>query len=413
MEASINSSKGISPRFWHAAAQRSETVRYFTRRQRRQSQEALMLLGAEEQRQVSPITYLELVRSLFSSLVPGIITALLFAATAALFSLASSDFRLTVLAILGSALALLRIALAVRYRLAMARPDLDVAQARAAERLYGLVYLAFAATLGTFAALCVRDCSAEDQMDVVALVVGYAAGVAAGVALRPWIAVPALLLAVAPADVMCIEKGGTSHLLLAVVLATLAAGGIMSMLTRYRAAVETLEMRQLLAGLAQTDTLTGLANRLALQHRFAEALDHCGATGIVIHVFDLDRFKPVNDIYGHAVGDLLLQAIAARLARIVRDGDLAVRLGGDEFAILQTHVRHADEADLMARRIVRSISEPYSINGLNIRIGVSVGTAPGSEHGASLAALLNAADRALYRMKRGGITPFAGAGSAA
>jgi diguanylate cyclase (GGDEF)-like protein len=351
--------------------------------------------------EISPATYLELVRSLLGTLVPAVIMAVLFIVTAAHCSSDSPSSLTRTLGLLGSGVAIARVGLVLVLRTRVARRGLDVAGAQRLERIFAAIYLAFALLLGQFAASGMHSCPPGDQIVLSALVVGYAAGVAASVSLRPWIAVPAMLLSVTPAIAVSLAIGDTPHVLLAFVLSALMAGGIMSMLGRYRNAIEIIEMRQRFALLARRDPLTGLANRLALEDGFLRAVEMCGGKRVVLHCLDLDRFKPVNDAYGHEVGDLLLQAVAQRLTRLLREGDLAVRLGGDEFALLQTGIAHPDEAQLMARRIARAIAEPYAIDGHDIRIGASVGSASGKEHGPDLARLLSFADRALYEVKHG------------
>jgi diguanylate cyclase (GGDEF)-like protein len=159
-------------------------------------------------------------------------------------------------------------------------------------------------------------------------------------------------------------------------------------------------MQHVLDSLARRDPLTGLANRFVLTEALAKAAAAGTTDDIVLHYIDLDRFKPVNDVYGHLIGDHLLQAVAGRLQQLVRSGDIAVRLGGDEFAVLQTQSAHPDNADLLARRIVRATAKPFSIDGQQISIGASIGSASGRVHGADLAALLGAADVELYKVKK-------------
>jgi diguanylate cyclase len=352
-------------------------------------------------RLISDSTYLELVRSLFGTLVPSTIMAALFIVTASLCCRHALDSLPYALGVFGSAIAVVRVGIVVMLRANVSKRGLEWARARALERIFAAVYLSFAVVFGLFAAACVRGCAIEDQMVVAALVVGYAAGAAAGVSLRPWIGVPALLVSVTPTILMCVAEGDRSHLLLSFILTGLMAGGVASMLARYRSQVEMIELRQRFASLARTDPLTGLANRLALEDGFLQAVAVCGGRDVVLHCFDLDRFKPVNDRYGHVAGDLLLQAVAQRLAGLLRAGDLAVRLGGDEFAVMQSHVDHQDQADLMARRIARSLAEPYCVDGHEIQIGASVGSASGLDHGPDLARLLGTADKALYLVKNG------------
>ena len=352
-----------------------------------------------EKRQLSESTYLELVRSLFATLVPSMIMALLFVLVATMAAAYSSDPRIAAIAIIGSLAGIVRIPIMFALRAKARRESFDAAAARRVEQIYTFVYLTFAAIIGLFAFACLTLCPLEIHPLIVAIVVGYAAGVAAGNSLRPWIGIPAVLLSVIPAAIAALLTGGAAHLLLALILTALMAGGIGSMASRYRAAVDTTEMRLRFASLARHDPLTGLANRLMLEDEFKSAVAAHGAERIVLHCLDLDHFKPVNDIHGHVIGDHLLKAVAGRLSRLVRAGDLAVRLGGDEFAVLQTGVTHPDQAELMARRFIRSIKEPFTIAGEKIQIGACVGSAAGYA-GEDLTALLERADKSLYEMKR-------------
>jgi diguanylate cyclase len=367
-------------------------------------------MAIRARRQISECTYLELVRSLFSTLVPSTIMAVLYIVTASLCTRHTPGSLTYALAVLGSGMAIVRVVVIVVLRAHVAKRGLDMQRARITEWIFGTVYLSFAVIVGSFAAACVSGCPIADQMVISALVVGYAAGVAAHVSLRPWIGVPAVLVSVAPTIVVSLGAGDPPHLLLAFVLSGLMAGGIASMLGRYQAKLDTIEMQQRFASLARTDPLTGLANRLALEDGFLQAVAVCGGRDVVLHCFDLDRFKPVNDQYGHVIGDFLLQVVAQRLTRLLRSGDLAVRLGGDEFAVMQTHVDHPDQAELMARRIARSLAEPYALADHEVRIGASVGSASGMDHGPDLARLLSAADKALYEVKNGRSEPHALAG---
>lgn len=352
-------------------------------------------------RRVTPATYVELVRSLLETLVPAAIMSALFVVTALTCAARSPSRPLFATTLFGVAASVVRLLLTIALRWALRDKELDVESAKRTEWLFAGSYLAFASAVGMFCALCLRQCPTDEHMVIAALAVGYAAGVAAGVSLRPWIAIPAILLAVVPAIFASALIGDTPHHLLALILLALTAGGIISMVGRYRTAIEMIEMRQRFASLARRDPLTGLANRLALDEAFASAAKARESSGVVLHYFDLDRFKPINDAHGHAVGDLLLQAVADRLRNLIRAGDLAIRLGGDEFAVLQTKVSHAQQAELIARRIVRVIAQPYEIGGRRLEIGVSLGSASGAPHGAHLNDMLLAADRELYRVKHG------------
>jgi diguanylate cyclase (GGDEF)-like protein len=151
---------------------------------------------------------------------------------------------------------------------------------------------------------------------------------------------------------------------------------------------------------AYHDALTGLANRLL----FNEIVDHelavCHRTGAALAVLyvDLDGFKPVNDIHGHAIGDDLLRAVAARLKRGVRSSDLVARLGGDEFAIVLVNTGMVAAATT-AETLAAGVAMPYSLGGLTIQISASIGVAAYPESGISSEALLHSADKAMYKAK--------------
>jgi diguanylate cyclase (GGDEF)-like protein len=169
-----------------------------------------------------------------------------------------------------------------------------------------------------------------------------------------------------------------------------------------------------IAKLAAEDALTGLANRRTFQ---AEITDQVGpipfsptsraaTEGFAVLTLDLDRFKAVNDTLGHPVGDLLLQAVAQRLKAAVRSTDILARLGGDEFAILLPGTRALQPPERVGQRIIQSICKPYTINGHQIHIGVSIGIARFPEDGTNADDLLVASDLALYAAKAGGRTTY-------
>lgn len=151
------------------------------------------------------------------------------------------------------------------------------------------------------------------------------------------------------------------------------------------------------------DPLTDLHNR----HVFLDRLDHnCMQVRRDHHPFavlmiDLDRFKEVNDQFGHAAGDRLLIDVAARLRSNVREVDTVARLGGDEFAILLEDIHSADAALMLGRKLVSLLERPYAGDQGVMRIGASVGVALSPVHGTDPSLLLRRADNAMYRAKRG------------
>ncbi len=349
-------------------------------------------------------TYVELVQSLFRTLLPTSIIAVSFIAVAMRVSWQTPNPGLTVLAILGSFAVVARIVILLQFRREAAQADLGVARARELERIFALSYLSFAAIFGMFSALALVVATQGAHALVIALMVGYAAGVAAGISYRPWISVSAMLLGVVPAILVSFADSDFNSWAVGAVLAIFLAGGIQNILSHYQFASGGITMKRLFADMAEHDVLTGLANRFGLGERFNQETQLGRDSGdIAVHCLDLDRFKPVNDTYGHPVGDLLLKAVADRLTHTLRGKDFAARTGGDEFVVVQIGIRDASEAELLARRIVRVIAEPYRIGDLTVTIGTSIGFALFSEQGPALDKLIAHADEALLRAKASGV----------
>jgi diguanylate cyclase (GGDEF)-like protein len=148
------------------------------------------------------------------------------------------------------------------------------------------------------------------------------------------------------------------------------------------------------------DALTGLPNRNLLYERMEHALGLAGrGQNCAALCLDLDRFKDVNDTFGHPVGDQLLQAVSERLLACVRENDTVSRLGGDEFVVLLIGLETPESAGLLAQRIVRTLSEPFDLDGHSIVVGASVGIAVTPQDATSAVTLLKSADTALYRAK--------------
>jgi len=165
------------------------------------------------------------------------------------------------------------------------------------------------------------------------------------------------------------------------------------------------EIESRLAHVAAHDPLTGLPNRALMHDRLAEEVSRARRTGagFAVHCLDLDRFKHVNDEFGHEAGDLVLRTIATRFRVLVRAEDTVARLGGDEFVVIQTATEDVPASAMrLADRLIRAASEPIDFNGMPLRVGLSIGIAIASIAEADGDGLLRAADKALYEAKEAG-----------
>lgn len=157
---------------------------------------------------------------------------------------------------------------------------------------------------------------------------------------------------------------------------------------------------------AHHDSLTGLPNRLLFSDRLNQAISHAkrDSRQFALLYLDLDRFKPVNDTLGHAAGDELLQAVAARIRQQVRESDTVARVGGDEFTVILPDIARREEAETVARKIVSALATPFPLGSptQNIDIGASIGIATYPADAQNADALVNAADAAMYSAKQAG-----------
>jgi diguanylate cyclase (GGDEF)-like protein len=168
-------------------------------------------------------------------------------------------------------------------------------------------------------------------------------------------------------------------------------------------AIETSRLYSDLVHRSEFDLLTDVPNRFSLEKQL-EALIHdasqfAGVFGLIF--VDLDRFKQVNDQYGHQVGDMYLQQAALRMKHQLRPADTLARLGGDEFAVVVPAVRNRDDVEEIALRLERCFDEPFSVVGSEVHGSASVGIALYPEDASTADALLSRADAAMYVIKQG------------
>lgn len=156
--------------------------------------------------------------------------------------------------------------------------------------------------------------------------------------------------------------------------------------------------------MAHHDALTGLPNRIMLADRLQQAiaLARRNEKKVAVLLLDLDRFKHINDSLGHHIGDQLLEAVAMRLRACLRQSDTAARLGGDEFVLVLPEATSDHDAEVVARKVLATLSEPIQVESHQLHIGVSIGISLYPADGEDSGALLRAADTAMYQAKETG-----------
>jgi len=358
--------------------------------------------------------YRELIDTLFGMRLPIAAMGGVCACIAALLAAKWHDSVFTAVAIAVAVVTLFRLLLIRAYLHRAAGPIARDALKRW-ERRYAAGSYALA---GLIAILNVRAFTYHDplmHLITVSIVFGFGAGIVSRISARPLVCVVSLLLATLPTVAALgwhasIPNAAPLHAQLfaveGVLVAMITALSLNTVHYLHRSAVLHLVTQHDLALLAKHDALTGLANRLMLRERFLDPASPLYEDTVALHYLDLDGFKVVNDIHGHPMGDALLREVSERMRKTVRAGDLIARLGGDEFVVLQTDLGHPDEAQMLARRLIRDLSLPYVIEGKTLKISASVGVALGTDFGLDLERLLSCADCALYRSKSQGKRQF-------
>lgn len=174
------------------------------------------------------------------------------------------------------------------------------------------------------------------------------------------------------------------------------------------AAIERKQNETWLRHIARHDALTDLPNRVLFDDRLRSALarGRLGRDRLSLIYIDLDRFKQVNDGFGHATGDLLLREVGHRIRHCVRDSDTIGRFGGDEFVVLLSSIKLPEHASMIAEKIRASLSQPFELAGQCLQVSASLGVAVFPEHGDENKQLIRQADSAMYRAKKMGGNRF-------
>jgi diguanylate cyclase (GGDEF)-like protein len=192
-----------------------------------------------------------------------------------------------------------------------------------------------------------------------------------------------------------------------ILLAVVIAGITRHMLKRnaqiiYEQVSELEQAGTLLEHQATHDALTSLANRALFYRRLEEAIQHASEEhfSLAVMYVDLDDFKQVNDVHGHAAGDALLVAVARRLQQVVRKSDTTARLGGDEFVLLFVGIESTDSCGELCRKVEREVAQPVYYDSVTLTPACSIGYAVYPNDGGNLDELLGAADAKMYEVKR-------------
>jgi diguanylate cyclase (GGDEF)-like protein len=279
------------------------------------------------------------------------------------------------------------------------------------EFIYRAGALGYSALLGTFGLLTlVHSDDGVLQLLAVTTTIGYAAGIAGRNAGRPWIALSQLCFASLPLTVGLVVSMQPLKMALAAVIVlfvvammdiTLQTYGVIlkaTLVSREKAALAEHH-----AAVARRDDLTGVANRTAFREQFEsrlQALGH-GDRRLAIFWIDLDRFKEINDSFGHLAGNALLAGVAQRLDTEFGATGIVARLGGDEFAVICDVVSQT-EAVAKGERIIALVEQPVHHDGRALCVGASLGIAVAPSDGVDADTLLKNADLALYRAKESG-----------
>lgn len=278
------------------------------------------------------------------------------------------------------------------------------------ERVFAVGAFSYAFALGVTTAFVVaQDTRASVEVLMVANTLGYAMGASARNAGRMSIALGQITFSILPIALVCFWIGQPGLIALGVTILVLiptmnsTAGNIFKVL---RDSISSAERSALLAeqmqALAHTDVVTGLSNRAGLNHAMVDTmmgLDK-GARLALLWI-DLDRFKQVNDLLGHPVGDRVLKTVGDRLLDMAPDGATVARFGGDEF-ILLCPIACSRDAERISSEVHAEIMSPLRINGEHIEVRASVGVAILPEDGEDAETLTQSADLALYHAKVGG-----------
>lgn len=345
----------------------------------------------------------ELVDLMFTSVASVVVVGVGLVAAAWMSSAMHGDQVVLAGGIAAAIVTIGRVLIAGAYR--RAKPSVTSgAQAKVWEIRYAVGGAAFTALLGSLSAYIFLTGTPAAQLLISGVMLAYPAGMIVRVAVRPAIARLQLVLTLGPAIGACLFRGGPELLLMAALLGAYLIVGIEMIGYLHMTITERIMARHELARMALHDDLTGLPNRAHFRERLQEEYDRTRRYGqrFAVLYLDLDHFKRINDSMGHAAGDELLCQVARRLQASARASDIVARLSGDEFVLLQTPITERGQTRALAQRLVEVVGAPYTIDGKQVWIGISIGIAICAPPGVEPDALLRRADRELYEAKEAG-----------
>jgi diguanylate cyclase (GGDEF)-like protein len=342
----------------------------------------------------------ELTRMIFDGVMPAILPGgISIVIATAIIAACYADVLLWWLAVAIFGLLFWRV-LVVRAFRSVPDHDLNVETAHRWELLFGVATLLYAVAIACVPVHVFQSNESGAEGWCAMGMFAIASGIGAPVALRPWLTQSAGLILLLSLSYVLLRSDAR--------LVQYSASSVFAYLylycdsiqAKHRIVVDQIRTKRQLVDLAQHDALTGLANRRHFESRLAAACTQSGEFGLLY--IDLDKFKAVNDNFGHGTGDALLQLVAHRLREAVRGTDLIARIGGDEFAILQAAPATEASARALATRINQDMASVFEIDGHQLHIGASIGIRLATEQEKDAAALLRNADSALYNVKKRG-----------
>ena len=297
----------------------------------------------------------------------------------------------------------------VRIAMGYYLPRIRAGKTRLLEVAWEFGAYSYSLAIGVLAALCVELGGPTAQLLTVSNAIGYATGIAARNAGRPFIAIGQMILTLVPVTaVLAIQPDLAMRALAFTIFLLIPAMMLISINVFHvlrdsiRAAETSARLAEKMQHLARTDVVTGLHNRAGLNHYLAERIAQLvPGRQLALFWLDLDRFKEVNDALGHQVGDLVLGEVAQRLRRQTPADAIIGRFGGDEF-VVACAVEDRRGAELLALAMLEDISLPLQLDDDRLEIGASMGIALLPDDGTDLESLMQGADLALYHSKVNG-----------